>query len=142
VCFDGKQTSVLLEGHGDDVRTESTRAALTDGPAAVVPDGPHRGRISVAPARLDAVAARLAAVPGCGFLAEYGVGTVHVAGDHPAVLDRAREIAHEHGGWMLREQGSAPGFDGFGVEFPNAALQRRVRDAFDPQGKCNPGRLP
>jgi hypothetical protein len=42
---------------------------------------------------------------------------------------------------MLREAG-APGLDGFGIASPNARLAERVRAAFDPTGKCSPGRLP
>jgi hypothetical protein len=42
---------------------------------------------------------------------------------------------------MLREAG-APGLDGFGIALPNARLGERIRAAFDPSGKCAPGRLP
>jgi hypothetical protein len=58
------------------------------------------------------------------------------------VLVDARALAHEHGGWLLREQGGADGFDAFGVALPNASLHTRIRDAFDPARRCNPGRLP
>ncbi len=66
---------------------------------------------------------------------------MHVAADESAVIARARTIAHDLGGWLLREAG-APDLDGFGVDIPNAALMRRVKDAFDPAGKLAPGRLP
>jgi hypothetical protein len=42
---------------------------------------------------------------------------------------------------MLREAG-APGLDGFGVALPNAGVSERIRTAFDPTGKCSPGRIP
>jgi FAD/FMN-containing dehydrogenase len=74
--------------------------------------------------------------------AELGVGTVHVAADDASAFGHARSIAHTHGGWMLREAGGAPDDDGYGCELPNASLMRRVKDAFDPQWKLNPGRLP
>jgi hypothetical protein len=66
---------------------------------------------------------------------------VHVAGDDASVLTGARAVAHEHGGWLLREEGGN-GIDGFGCDLPNAALMRRVRESFDPTGKLARGRLP
>ncbi len=74
--------------------------------------------------------------------AELGVGTVHVAADTPAALAQARAVAHAHDGWMLREAGGATDDDGYGRPLPNLALMRRIKQAFDPDGKCNPGRLP
>jgi len=73
------------------------------------------------------------------WLAEVGVGTVHVAADTEADLVTARVVAEASGGWLLREAG-APGIDGFGVARPNAVLQERIRVAFDPTGKFSPGR--
>ena len=75
------------------------------------------------------------------WLAEVGVGTVHVAADEEASLAAARRAATDAGGWLLREAG-APGLDGFGRALPNARLMERVRAAFDPTGKLAPGRLP
>ena len=75
------------------------------------------------------------------WLAEIGVGTVHLATDAEDALGRARGAAERVGGWMLREAG-APSLDGFGIDLPNATLMARVRDAFDPRGKLAPGRLP
>jgi hypothetical protein len=72
--------------------------------------------------------------------AEVGVGTVHVAADTERALAQARAAAEAAGGWMLREAG-APGLDGFGVALPNTRLAERVGAAFDPAGKCSPGRL-
>jgi glycolate oxidase FAD binding subunit len=142
VCTDGTRTFVLLEGVEVDVEAEAARAGLVAGDAVALPEGAHRGRASIPPARLAGYAETLRALPGCGFVAEYGVGTVHVAGDGPPVLALARDLAHEHGGWLLREAGGVDGFDGFGVALPNGALHRRIKEAFDPAGKCNPGRLP
>jgi hypothetical protein len=142
VCTDGATTYVLLEGHPADVEVEARRCALAPSEPVPWPVGAHRGRISVAPAHLDRVVGALADVPGCRWLAEYGVGTVHVAGDRTGVLADARAVAHQHGGWLLREAGGGDDFDGFGIPLPNAAVHRRIKDAFDPDGKCNPGRLP
>jgi FAD/FMN-containing dehydrogenase len=83
----------------------------------------------------------LARTEGLRWLAEVGVGTVHVAADDPVLLGAARAVAESAGGWMLREVG-APDLDGFGAALPNAAVMARIKDAFDPTGKLSPGRLP
>jgi FAD/FMN-containing dehydrogenase len=70
-----------------------------------------------------------------------GVGTIHLATDTAAALQRARDTAHGHGGWLLREAGG-DGMDAFGRELPNRALMARIKAAFDPTGKLAPGRLP
>jgi len=142
VCADGARTFVLLEGYPADVANQARRASLVDMAPVERPSGAHRGRVSVAPARLDAVARALAATSGCRWLAEYGVGTVHVAADEPSVLAAARVVAQASGGWLLREAGGGAAFDGFGVDVPNTELHGRIKDAFDPDAKCNPGRLP
>ena len=59
------------------------------------------------------------------WLAEVGVGTVHVAADDERALAAARAAAEAAGGWLLREAG-APGLDGFGVALPNAAARRNA----------------
>lgn len=141
IAWDGTCTYVLLEGHPADVDAEVARAGLAatgDGPPW--PDGPHRGRISVRPRALTALAPALAAT-GCRWLAEAGVGTVHVAADTLEPLARARKAAHAHGGWLLRE-GGGQGLDPFGAPLPNLQLLRRIKAAFDPDGKLAPGRLP
>ncbi len=142
IAWDGTTTHVLLEGVATDVDAERIRigapAARAIRPAW--PEGRHRGRISVRPSALPALAAPLDAA-GVHWLAEVGVGTVHVATDQERALARARDAAHAAGGWMLREAG-APGLDGFGIALPNGRLADRVRAAFDPTGKCSPGRIP
>jgi glycolate oxidase FAD binding subunit len=136
-------TAVLLEGHPDDLVAEAAHAELVPGPdvAPEPPMGAHRGRISLPPTRLDAAVPELDAEPGLDWLAEHGVGTVHVATDDPARLGWAREIAAHHGGWLLREAG-APDLDPFGAAGTAAALHSRIRDAFDPTRKLAPGRIP
>jgi glycolate oxidase FAD binding subunit len=141
ILTDGSQTSVLVEGYDEDVA--ATTAALDAVPGSGPPrwpDGPHRGRISVAPSAVDAVGRRLGALD-LAWIGEAGVGTVHVAADTEAMLAEARAIAHEHDGWLLREAG-APGLDGFGMPFPNVEVMQRVKAALDPEGRMNPGRLP
>jgi glycolate oxidase FAD binding subunit len=140
VAWDGRRSYVRLEGHPDDVASQERGAGLVrdDGPA--YPTGAHRGRISVRPGALADLSARLADVD-CAWLAEGGVGTVHVATDHEGELASARAAAESTGGWLLREAG-APGLDPFGRPPANVALLSRIKEAFDPAGKLNPGRLP
>ena len=136
VLWDGTGITVLFEGAADDIAARAV--GLDECAPPALPDGPHRGRLSVAPGRLDALGRALDGVRWC---AELGVGTVHVAADDADALARARDTAHRHGGWMLREAGGN-GIDGFGRSLPNEALMRRIKQAFDPDGKLAPGRLP
>jgi len=137
--WDGHHVWILLEGDEADIEAQSSGLEPSEPPA--LPTGPHRGRISVAPGELGALARALDAIPGARWCAEVGVGTVHVAGDDASVLARSRAAAHEHDGWLFREAGG-DGIDGFGRALPNAELARRIKDAFDPTGKLAPGRLP
>jgi glycolate oxidase FAD binding subunit len=139
ILWNTRTTQVLLEGLVADVDAQAAGLHADDPPT--LPDGAHRGRISVASGALAALGPALDDVPGARWCAELGVGTVHVGGDDASVLAGARAVAHEHGGWLLREAG-APDLDGFGCELPNAGLMRRVKAAFDPTGKLAPGRLP
>ncbi len=139
LLWDGETTAVLLEGHDDDIVAAASRADLVGAPRAELPAGPHRGRISVDPARTADLGARLDELD-LTWLAEIGVGTVHVAGASPDGLRRARDVAEDCGGWMLREAG-APDLDGFGVGHSAAELQGRVKAAFDPEDRLAPGRI-
>jgi FAD/FMN-containing dehydrogenase len=137
--WDGERESVLLEGFDIDVDAQSRDLVPLAGPPAF-PDGPHRGRISVAPGVARSCGAALdSEVRWC---AELGVGTIHVAADDMGTLARARATAHAHDGWMLREAGGDPDDDGYGCALPNAALMQRIKDAFDPEGRLNRTRLP
>jgi FAD/FMN-containing dehydrogenase len=136
----GAGEHVLLEGTEADVVAQAGDRPACDAPPTL-PDGAHRGRISVEP-RYVRDAATGVATAGLAWCAEIGVGTIHVATDDAARLARARSVAHEWKGWMLREEGGAPDDDGFGRTLPNRDVMRRIKDAFDPDGRCNPGRLP
>ena len=137
----GDGTWVLLEGDPDDVAAQARGAGLESSRAPAWPDAPHRGRIAVTPGRVRDVAEALTDLDGVTWLAEWGVGTVHVAADSEAGLREARAAAAASEGWLLREAG-APGLDGFGVPLANAAVAARLKAAFDPAGKLAPGRLP
>jgi glycolate oxidase FAD binding subunit len=140
LAWDGTTTHVLLEGHPDDLDAELAAAALQRGEEPAWPAGLHRGRISVAPGALPALADRLGYLD-CTWLAEGGIGTVHVAASSEAGLASARAAAVAEGGWLLRESG-APGLSGFGTALPTPEVQARLKDAFDPDGRLNPGRIP
>ena len=141
VVWDGAVTLVRLEGHSADVEAEATEAGLEGAEPFSWPTGEHRGRASVAPGRVVELGRALSTIGGVRWVAEIGVGTVHVASDSEAALGQARVRAQDCGGWLLREAG-APGLDGFGVEMANQAVLTRVKAAFDPTGKLAPGRLP
>jgi hypothetical protein len=135
---------VLLEGVVDDLAGQqaSIGAQVID-IAPAYPDGPHRGRVSIRPGRVVALARSfdaIDAIDGIDWLAEIGVGTIHVASEDAHALRRVRAVAERAGGWMVREAG-APDFDGFGAASAHAALLRRVQDAFDPTGKLGRGRF-
>ncbi len=141
IAWDGTRTHVLLEGVAADVAAEiATIGAVEPGADPEWPIGAHRGRISVRPSAVPALGAALD-IAGARWLAEVGVGTVHVATDSETGLGAARAAAERAGGWLLREAG-APGLDGFGRALPNARLMERVRVAFDPDGKLGRGRFP
>lgn len=111
LLWDGGRMWALLEGHPDDVAAQA--AALGPGweECAGPPARPGGGRLSLDPAALGVFAAGR---PAGSFLAEIGVGVVHTA---EAVPDRPAV---------------PPG--------PDLDLNLRVKRAFDPTGRLNPGR--
>ena len=147
LLWDGACTRYLLEGDARDVDVQLAAVGgsvvdPTPGTALRWPDGPNRGRISIRPGAVAELGRALDGVTGCRWIAEAGVGTVHVAADNTAALAEARTVAHAAGGWLLRESGGGDGFDGFGRPLPDLAIARRLKAAFDPTGKLSPGRLP
>jgi len=125
-------TAVLLEGHPDDGADQARGAGLVEGAPPAVP-GP--ARCAVAPELLPDVVAGL---PDRGWLAQWGVGVVHLDADVDlATLDP----------WRARGEATVLRLDG-GPE-PDLAREprqpehhRRLRDAFDPSGVLAPWRFP
>jgi FAD/FMN-containing dehydrogenases len=140
IAWDGATTRVLLEGHTADIDQQAAQVGLLPTAPPKFPAGPHRGRVSIEPNRLRALSETLRATD-TAWLAEIGVGTVHVVTDDPQALAVARAAAELHRGWLLRETG-APDLDPFGIPFPATAVQHRLRQALDPTGKLSPGRVP
>ena len=97
-------TWVLLEGDPDDVAAQARAAGLEAGAPPEWPDAPHRGRVSVAPGRVHDVGVALGGLDGVTWLAEWGIGTVHVAAGSDAGLRAAcgrhlvRRVAPARGG--------------------------------------------
>ena len=109
LAWDGATTQVLLEGVAGRRRCRARaarRAGRTQRRHRCGPTGAHRGRVSVRPSALPRARARPRSTAGVRWLAEVGVGTVHVAGDDAAALARARGAAEAAGGWLLREAGA------------------------------------
>ena len=106
LLWDGTSTWVLLEGHAADVAAERSALGAGWSEAAGPPPLPSGGRRSVRPSELRDL-------QGSSFVAEIGVGTIHVGGPVPAPP----------------------------VERSTVELHRRVKAAFDPTGRMNPGRV-
>ncbi len=84
---------------------------------------------------------------GWHYQAAFGVGEIRIAGtgDAAGVLTSLRAWATEVGGAAVIERAPVPLYaeiDPWGDPGPSLPLQRRVKEAFDPLGVCNPGRLP
>jgi hypothetical protein len=90
ILWNGTDTWVLLEGHGDDVDSESEKTSMSE--CEPPPDLPAGSRSSLRPGELRG----LADDPGDTFVAEIGVGVVHRHGATRANpvhnLDLQREL--------------------------------------------------
>jgi glycolate oxidase FAD binding subunit len=142
IWWDGRTTTVLVEGHPADVDAELTALGAgrsSPGWVPAWPDGPRRARASVAPGALPRLGPTLTAIDGLRWAAEVGVGTVHLAADAPNALVQAAVAVSSVGGWTQREAGEPVHPP---PPLPDPAIHGRLRAAIDPLGRLNPGRLP
>ncbi len=108
VLWDGSTVWALLEGHPDDVAEQASAAGLfgTTGP----PPMPGGARRLIAP---SAIASLPESARGAAFVAEVGIGVVHLA--ESAALPAATP------------------------PMSSAQVQNRIKAQFDPTGRLNPG---
>jgi FAD/FMN-containing dehydrogenase len=143
LLWDGAATHARFEGDPLDVEAQVVAAGgIATARPPELPGGAFRGRISVRAGEIVPLGRVLDGIAGCRWLAEGGIGTVHVATDTLPALVGARAAAQAVGGWLLREAGGADSFNGFGADIPERGVARRLKAAFDPTGKLSPGRIP
>jgi FAD/FMN-containing dehydrogenase len=112
VLWDGRQVWALLEGHPRDIEHAAAQHRLE---ACDVPAVPTARRAVVVPSE---VTATMGLLPSGSAVAEVGIGVVHLAAEVASAL--------------------APT-----VVAPEVlAVQRRVKQQFDPVGRLNPGVVP
>jgi FAD/FMN-containing dehydrogenase len=112
LLWDGSSVWALLEGHGADVASEAALLGAAAGEVEGPPALPAGGRLSLRPGELHRLPSLLG--EGEAFVAEVGVGTVHLARPRPDL--------------------AAPAGPGA------ARLCAEVKARFDPTGRLNPGR--
>ncbi|MFZ0493721.1 MAG: FAD-binding protein [Acidimicrobiia bacterium] len=132
--------TVVLGGHPDAIRAD----APIHTPGAAWPEPiADAVRLEVrVPARYTRAAIDRAP-DGWSYLAQFGVGAITVGTDAPhvdAVLE-LRRWAESTGGSLVIAAGDLP-IDPWGTPPPSLDIQRRIVEAFDPQGIMAPGRLP
>lgn len=134
IIVDSEGTSVLLEGHPDDVAEQASSAQLAPSEPPTLPGG---ARAAVDPARTDDLVAELDAL-GCTWAAEPAIGLVHLDGDD-AALAGARAAAERHGGRLLRLDPD-PQTPTFGADPGPEPFAARLQHAFDPDAVLAPWR--
>lgn len=107
ILWNGDTTWVLLEGHEADIESQAGRCGLQ--PAEGAPLVPKHGRLSKRPSDLYGLTG--------DFLAEIGVGVVHVGVGHLETSGAAEQTGARH-------------------------LHRAVKERMDPKNRLNPGRCP
>jgi hypothetical protein len=123
---------ILLEGHPKDADDLSSHLGLQ--PCAE-PDLPTGLRVSVPPAHLDTW---LAGLPAHGWVAEWGVGTVHL--EHETLDNRQAAALEAIGGRQLRLRSPKLAED-LATVAGHQTVHARLRRACDPHGVFAPWRF-
>jgi glycolate oxidase FAD binding subunit len=138
----------FLGGTEAEVRMQAADLGSDPVPGLAWPqplDQPHRFDLRV-PARLTAEAAsRARSLHPDGLRVAHGVGEIRLgfSDPEPGSLQELRGWAEHVGGALIVAAGpGAALIDPWGTPPPSVPLQRRVKEAFDPRGVVNPGRLP
>ncbi len=144
ILWDGTSTWMLLEGHPDDVASETAKLAQmqlamqpTEQPAALGEWLSGAKRASLRPSQLRQLA-QSASPSGANnspaasstpvWLAEVGVGVVHYQGDNPTLAANASSVS--------------PAVSPANPAATNAALAQAIKRRLDPSGRLNPGLQP
>jgi hypothetical protein len=126
-----ERVHVLFEGRREDCLEQARRHGLVEGEEPRLPEG---ARLSVPPSCVPEALSRLDGK----YVAELGVGIIHA---NPAAdrLPGLRAFCESVGGRLLVLQADS-GTAAFGSG-ARGELQRRVREAFDPEGVFAPWRF-
>lgn len=134
IVTDAVGTSVLLEGHPDDVAEQADAAGLEE---STPPTPPTGARAVVDPSRTDELVAAISELD-CAWAAEPALGLVHLAGDATA-LEQARAQAERLDGRLLRLDGDAQA-PVFGHDPGPDPYAGPLREALDPDAVLAPWR--
>ncbi len=139
---------VTLEGSEADVRAQSASLGgevVDPGPAVSI-DLPVVASVRIAP---RSIAVGVAAVRDAGakrWTAQHGVGVIEAGWSDidPESFSELRESVERAGGWVVLRRGAETlaGVDPWGASPDAIAIQRRMKELFDPASVCNPGKLP
>jgi glycolate oxidase FAD binding subunit len=124
---------VQLEGHPDDGSEQAAVAGLHVSEPPTLPTG-HR--VAVPPAQLPSLREVL---PDRGWLAQWGVGVVHLAASPDLDLATLRTRVAVYGGHVLSFDGTSQ--LGLARAPRQPTFHRRLKDAFDPAGVLAPWRF-
>ena len=130
-CGTDGTTHVLLEGVAADVDAQARGLDAVRRPPAL-PDGAHRGRISVAPGALARARPRARPAPACAGAPSSASAPCTSPPTTPTALAAARARRARARRLDAARGGRRPASTGSAAPLPNAALMRRIKDAFDP----------
>lgn len=143
-------SAVYLGGTEAEIAAQAAGLGHRAEPGLAWPEpvsGPVRVSLRVPPAHVAAGVSRIAAWPGVTFRAQHGVGIIEIgcgeiAADEVCGLRRWAE-ARSGALVLLAGPGDlAAAVDPWGTPPASLAIQRRIKEAFDPAGILNVGKLP